>query len=180
MFGDHFEFGAPAAGPMDGDSPRPSAEEGEAQLRRYLHERGVFARAALHRALGAAGYFGAEPLSDEALCRRVATLVARGLLRIGPSSARAEVPRPSMEEAERDEPPEHRAEAVGVHWIEIVLVGEDDRPIPGAVYEVKDPDGRTHRGRLDADGRARITSIRSPGDCEVTFPELDQDAWVPA
>lgn len=181
MFGDRFEFGAPEAGSTTGLSPRRGVEELEIQLRRYLDERGVFGRAALHRALSEVGSFGTEPLSDEELCRRVARLVGDGLLRSVTSIARADVPLlPLDEHEEREESPEHHVEAVGVHWIEIVLVGEDERPIPGVAYEVKDPDGRTHRGRLDGDGRARITSIRTPGSCQVTFPELDQEAWVPA
>jgi type VI secretion system secreted protein VgrG len=33
-------------------------------------------------------------------------------------------------------------------------------------------------GTLDARGLARVQGI-DPGRCAVTFPDLDEDAWVP-
>ncbi len=61
-------------------------------------------------------------------------------------------------------------------WIEIVLVGEDDKPIPGERYRIKFSDGTIKEGELDSEGRARFEGI-ARGQCEVTFPELDKDAW---
>jgi len=62
------------------------------------------------------------------------------------------------------------------HWIEIELAGEDDQPVPWERYEVTTPDGEMHRGFLDRQGKARVEFI-APGACQVTFPELDADAW---
>ena len=64
-------------------------------------------------------------------------------------------------------------------WIAIELVGEDDKPIPGACYRIILPDGTSEEGTLDSAGRTRVDDI-DPGTCVVTFPDLDQDAWAGA
>ena len=52
--------------------------------------------------------------------------------------------------------------------------------MPGEKYEIKLPDGETvDSGTLDGNGRARVEGI-DPGQCEVTFPELDGDSWASA
>jgi type VI secretion system secreted protein VgrG len=66
-----------------------------------------------------------------------------------------------------------------IHWIEIVLVGEDMKPIPSMEYRVELPTGEIVRGYLDAKGRAKITGILAAGTCQVTFPNLDEEAWHP-
>jgi len=65
------------------------------------------------------------------------------------------------------------------HWIEIALVGEDGKPLPGEPYRITLPDGSTVAdGTLDEKGRARVEKIDS-GTCKVTFPNLDKEAWEP-
>ncbi|HUI53522.1 MAG TPA: type VI secretion system tip protein VgrG [Bryobacteraceae bacterium] len=65
------------------------------------------------------------------------------------------------------------------HWIEIELLDEAGKPVPGEVYHVTLPDGSTIAdGTLDEKGRARVEHI-DPGTCKVTFPNLDKDAWEP-
>lgn len=66
------------------------------------------------------------------------------------------------------------------HWIEIELVGEDDEPIPSEKYEITLPDGSVAGGTLDQNGFARVDGIRDAGSCDITFPDLDKDAWEPA
>ena len=62
-------------------------------------------------------------------------------------------------------------------WIEIDLVDEDDQPVPGEKYKITLPDGETvAQGTLDHKGFARVEGIE-PGTCEVTFPNLDKEAW---
>jgi hypothetical protein len=61
-------------------------------------------------------------------------------------------------------------------WIEIELVGEDDKPISGEKYRVTLPDGSIDEGSLDQNGWARVEGFEE-GSCKVTFPDLDQDAW---
>jgi hypothetical protein len=64
-----------------------------------------------------------------------------------------------------------------IHWLEIELVGEDDRPVGWEEYAVELPDGTRAEGFLDAEGFARIENIRQPGACRISFPQLDRDAW---
>jgi len=62
-------------------------------------------------------------------------------------------------------------------WIEIKLVDEENRPVPGEKYKITLPDGETVAGgTLDAKGFARVDGF-DPGTCRVTFPELDKDSW---
>ena len=62
------------------------------------------------------------------------------------------------------------------HWIEIALIGEDDRPVAGMAYVVALPDGSRRSGLLDRHGCARIDDLPTAGLCKVSFPELDRDA----
>lgn len=64
-------------------------------------------------------------------------------------------------------------------WIEIELVGEDNKPIPGEQYRIQLPDGTVSEGTLDHQGFARVEGFEA-GDCKITFPDLDQDAWEDA
>ena len=73
----------------------------------------------------------------------------------------------------------HRAPADTKHWIEVQMVDEDGKPVPGVRYRVKAPDGSVFQGTLDRDGLARVGGL-DPGSCDVTFPRLDQDAWTDA
>lgn len=62
-------------------------------------------------------------------------------------------------------------------WIEIELVDEENNPVPGEIYRITLPDGETvAEGTLDNKGLARVEGI-DPGNCQITFPKLDQDAW---
>jgi len=62
-------------------------------------------------------------------------------------------------------------------WIRIELLGDEDRGIADAAYVVALPDGSERRGKLDARGQAAVFDISPEGPCDVTFPELDRDAW---
>ena len=63
-------------------------------------------------------------------------------------------------------------------WIEVELLDDDDKPVPGERFQIELPDGRTVSGTLDQNGHARVEGIQ-PGSCKVTFPNLDKDAWEP-
>ncbi|HEY8091833.1 MAG TPA: hypothetical protein VIF09_28420 [Polyangiaceae bacterium] len=64
-------------------------------------------------------------------------------------------------------------------WIAIELLGEDGKPIPYQSYQVTLADGSVLSGSLDNTGKAMIRDI-APGQCAVTFPDLDQATWAPA
>ena len=64
-------------------------------------------------------------------------------------------------------------------WIEIELVDEADQPVSGECYRITLPDGSVAEGSLDEKGFARIEGI-TPGNCQVTFPNLDESAWTQA
>lgn len=64
-------------------------------------------------------------------------------------------------------------------WIEVELVGEDKKPIPGERFRVTLPDGSVAEGTLSDKGTVRLEGFE-PGSCKITFPDLDQDAWEDA
>jgi hypothetical protein len=64
-------------------------------------------------------------------------------------------------------------------WIEIELLDEEDTPVPSVKYEIELPDGAVAKGSLDGNGFARVDGIK-PGECKVSFPEYDKDAWSKA
>ena len=63
------------------------------------------------------------------------------------------------------------------HWIEIILVDMDGNPVPNVRYKITPPGGDSPKeGRLNEHGQAIYDQIES-GECKVTFPDLDKDAW---
>jgi hypothetical protein len=119
-------------------------------------------------------------LDDETLLRVAARILTegRGLLRSPGSVALLGSPGAPQEE-EAPPPGSARAPQAALTWIEIRLVGEDDGPIPGQRYRIELPDGSVRGGQLDGEGRARVEEI-PPGSCQVTFPDLDAEAWTRA
>lgn len=64
-----------------------------------------------------------------------------------------------------------------VHWIEIELVDEANKPVPSEKYEITMPDKTVKEGTLDEKGWARVDGIKDAGQCKITFPNLDKEAW---
>lgn len=62
-------------------------------------------------------------------------------------------------------------------WVEIKLVDERGNPVPGEKYLITVPDGTDVEGTLDSNGEARVEGI-DPGNCKITFPELDKRTWA--
>jgi hypothetical protein len=64
-------------------------------------------------------------------------------------------------------------------YIEIKLEDTEGRPVAGESYKVTLPDGQTvAEGTLDQNGFARIDGV-DPGQCQVTFPNMDKTVWDP-
>lgn len=62
-------------------------------------------------------------------------------------------------------------------WIEIILVDMDGKPVPNVRYKITPPGGDPpQEGRLNEHGQAGYYKIEA-GDCKITFPDLDKDAW---
>ena len=62
-------------------------------------------------------------------------------------------------------------------WIEILLVDMDNKPVPNVRDRITPPGGgEPVEGRLNEHGQAGLYQIDS-GNCKITFPDLDQDAW---
>jgi hypothetical protein len=61
-------------------------------------------------------------------------------------------------------------------WVEIILVDMEGKPVPGVKYRITPPGGQPVEGRLNEHGQAGLYQIE-PGNCKVTFPDLDKDAW---
>ncbi len=66
----------------------------------------------------------------------------------------------------------------GNAWVEIQLVGDEDAPIRDMECIVTDAKDKQHKGKTDASGILQITGM-ARGECKVTFPKLDKDAWGP-
>lgn len=64
-------------------------------------------------------------------------------------------------------------------WIEVKLVNAAGEPVPGAAYRLTVTDGRVMEGRLGDDALLRVSGI-DPGDCTLTFPELEAADWEAA
>ena len=131
----------------------------------------------------ASGFASWDPLPSKAYAVKVEPLTGRLLEDYNPpvkSSSEAVVkdgeitfltfilPRKAEETKENPE----------LTWIEIAMVGEDNSPMAGIKYRVKLPNAEVVQGTLNASGKARIDNIPGDGECEVTFPELDREAWT--
>lgn len=64
-----------------------------------------------------------------------------------------------------------------MHWLEIELLDDAGRPVAHEPYRVTLPGGQVVAGFLDANGRERLDSIPDAGECQVSFPQLDDAAW---
>jgi hypothetical protein len=61
-------------------------------------------------------------------------------------------------------------------WVDIKITYEDGSPFTGN-YVIELPGGRRTEGSPDGDGLVRLRGI-DPGTCQLSFPELDADAWA--
>ncbi|MCR9219729.1 MAG: carboxypeptidase-like regulatory domain-containing protein [Alphaproteobacteria bacterium] len=144
-------------------------------------------RRALVEADGALGR--AARLDDAALLEAAAARLAGGWLveidRLLPSGGwRSDAPAGTAEQQTEAVTPEEKPTGVPAkkerdHWITVELVGENGEPIPNEKVTVTDPGGEEHQGETDSQGRFTVTGIPE-GSCDVTFPELDQEAWEAA
>ncbi|MBC7926464.1 MAG: hypothetical protein H7039_12475 [Bryobacteraceae bacterium] len=62
------------------------------------------------------------------------------------------------------------------HWVEIELHDDSGFLVPYEEYLLTLPNGEIVAGYLDENGFARIETD-TPGNCEITFPNLDARSW---
>ncbi|CAG0996623.1 hypothetical protein PHYC_02604 [Phycisphaerales bacterium] len=74
---------------------------------------------------------------------------------------------------------EAKATPEELSWIEIELVDQEGKPVPGETYKIVTSDNQTKGGRLNDKGFARVEPVKK-GDCKVSFPNLDKRAWSKA
>ena len=121
-----------------------------------------------------------SPIDDDEIVERLAWDLVSGRLRVLTRPA-IEIPSFRMVFGEStseatEEPPAEDTEETEHTWIEIRLVDEDDQPVERERYRITHPDGTVSEGVTDAQGSARVDGI-DPGNCNVTFPDLDKAAW---
>ncbi len=63
-------------------------------------------------------------------------------------------------------------------WVEVKLMNHEGRPAVGERYRLLLASGETIEGVLDDNGTARVDGV-SPGACQVSFPDLEDDDWSP-
>jgi len=56
------------------------------------------------------------------------------------------------------------------------LLDQAGKPVPGEAYRIELPDGSIKEGNLDSQGQARVDGI-DPGNCKITFPNIDKKSW---
>jgi hypothetical protein len=113
-------------------------------------------------------------LTDEQLLETMASYLASGRLKLLRSSRPAISHDSSVEQgtpAEGKGPTPRKTS-----WIEINLKDPDGKPVPGERYQIQLPDGSIQEGYLDGYGHAEYYDI-NPGNCKVSFPDMDADAW---
>ena len=91
-------------------------------------------------------------------------------------SQKVKAHKPPPEEQTEEEEKQEKEQEKKNSWIEIELVGEDDKPIPGEKYRITLPDDSVADGTLDENGLARVEGFEK-GTCKVCFPNLDKEAW---
>jgi hypothetical protein len=82
-------------------------------------------------------------------------------------------------EGPKPTPPSPRPFTKSKTWIAIELVDDKGKPIPKERYRIELPDGSKVEDKLDANGYARIDNI-DPGECQISFPDIDGREWKPA
>jgi hypothetical protein len=94
-----------------------------------------------------------------------------------------DIPDPSQIQAAASEPVASPPSDGGVapcnekkHWVEVRMIDETNKPVPGLKCRLRDSADAIHNGMLNNKGICRFDGLPA-GDAYVCFPELDQQAW---
>lgn len=80
----------------------------------------------------------------------------------------------------QEAPPPAPAVLTGVMettWVEVQMVDLAGEPVANERCKIVLPDGTVRETKTNYVGRIRIDGLTTPGSCEVSFPDLDADAW---
>jgi hypothetical protein len=131
---------------------------------------------ALLRSIATEHSLDVHRLTAEQILAQIGLLLISGKIRILRSmhtgGTRAEEQEESSAQTGGSDPPPKKAD-----WIEINLRDALGQPIPQERYRIKLPDGSIQEGALDVFGHAEFYDINS-GNCEVSFPDREDDEWV--
>lgn len=62
-------------------------------------------------------------------------------------------------------------------WVEVQLVDLAGEPVANERCRITLTDGTVRETKTNYRGRVKFDGLETPGNCEVTFPDLDTDAW---
>ena len=65
------------------------------------------------------------------------------------------------------------------HWLGIRVVDEKGKAVSGVKVKLKLTDGTTPVITVDKSGNYKTAKCLSPGDCEISFPDLFDVEWKP-
>lgn len=146
-------------------------------LDRWLATSAAHTLYAMYESLGGSRPLGLSGLErrryEQRLKQRLTDAFSHGEL------VAVEVERPVLVPMQWPEPPASKPDEVPPEeqtWLAIELKDEEGKPVPSARYVVTLPDGSTREGTLNKNGYARVDGV-NPGQCQVTFPELDGQSW---
>jgi len=91
-------------------------------------------------------------------------------------AAAAAAPAAEAVDSAQKHKPESEENKEKKNWVEVHLVDESGANVPNEAVRITLPDGAIAEGTTDDQGKYRVDGI-DPGNCTVTFPNLDQDAW---
>lgn len=61
--------------------------------------------------------------------------------------------------------------------IALVLLDHEDLGVNGEAYGLKTPNGAVVNSNVSSTGAKRVKNIRKAGECELRFPQLDDEIW---
>jgi hypothetical protein len=138
-------------------------------------------------ALARTGQVRAHGLSDDEAIAEVARHLSHGwaveidrILPVGGWSDPDPPPPEPVPEAVEPEanPTGVPAKKVKDHFIIVELLDEVDEPVEGELCRVTLPSGDVTEQKTDSQGRVSVEGIEE-GECDIEFPNLDKEAWIP-
>lgn len=121
-----------------------------------------------------------EARTNDALVERICALLDARRLRLGRAERMSlEAASSHVGAAELAEPLRATTREDDSHWIHVIVVDHDDKPLAGVKYRIELTDGRVREGRTDAEGGVYFDEIPA-GQCALSLLEYDESMWEPS